>query len=160
MGWLESMPSFDGESWLTWARCDLPLIPQPWERWSSVLRGCAPTDLSDFLSAYEIGSELRGILGEILPLPLAEPRNVRHPPLGIAPAGHDEEKIAEAIEVDDDLRGVTDLRLSAQADHIAFCPSAGGPGQMEMGGGDRTAWKDEIAQGGKGFVQLIDPLFQ
>jgi hypothetical protein len=31
---------------------------------------------------------------------------------------------------------------------------------MEMGGGDRTAWKDEIAQGGKGFVQLIDPLFQ
>ncbi len=74
----------------------------------------------------------RGILGDVFPLPLAEPRNIGHPLLGIAPASHHEEKIAEAVEVDDNLRWVTDLWLAAQADYIAFCPTAGGSGQMEM----------------------------
>lgn len=73
-------------------------------------------------------------------------------------AGEDEEQVAEAVEVLDELGA---KRFGGrELDEAAFGAAAETAGHVELGGGGRAAGKDESAEGGEGGFVVVDGGFQ
>ena len=70
------------------------------------------------------------------------------------PAAVNEQRVTQTVEVADGFGG--DLVFPGQGDADALGAAADGPGGVEFGVEARAAGQNEGAEGGKGFVHLVD----